>query len=499
MGRKWIWLAVAVGVSCVLGLSGIVRVSGQQPALAYELRLTTDDIERLRHAWDNDLPYIPGEILVKFREGSTETDKLRSLTTIRAAAIVPPAGALDSIVRVVTRDNSDYDQALSDLRAQAEVEWAQPNYFRRLWFAPNDPGYVRQWNLDLIKMPRAWEISSGGSDSVVVAVIDSGITTVTETYPFKLWTGIAIETVSIPFRVNPDLSSARLLEGEDFLFWNGPVVDMVGHGTHVAGTILQETNNAIGLAGIAYRAKLLPLKACVGYWEIQFALSQRGVPGFIRPSEQGGCTDAAIAAAIRYAADHGASVANVSIGGADPSPILFDALKYAVSRGMFVAVAAGNEYDEGNPPTYPAKYAEAIDGVVAVGAVRRNADRAFYSSTGSFVEVVAPGGDSRADGAAGLIVQASLLESDFDPLRSLRPRFDRYVESGQQGTSMATPHVAGVAALLVSQGVTQPAAIEKAITRFARDLGRVGRDTEFGYGLVDAPAALLGNGVGVAR
>ena len=497
MRKHWVWLAV--GVITVFGQSGTVPVLGQVPALPYELRLSAEEIERLRLAWNDGLPYVPGEILVKFRDGSGNTDRLRAFEALGTATTVRPLAALPNVSRVMTLDNRDYDQTLSDLRAQADVEWAQPNYLRRLRFAPNDPGYLRQWNLDLIKMPRAWDINNGGSDTVVVAVIDSGVTTITETLRFKLWMGTGFETVGIPVGINPDLSRARLLEGQDFLFWNGPVVDMVGHGTHVAGTVLQETNNASGFAGIAFHAKLLPLKACVGYWEIQLALSQRGIPGFVRPDERGGCTDAAVASAIRYAADHGASVANLSLGGTDPSPILLDALRYAVSHGMFVAIAGGNGYPEGNLQTYPAKYAEAIDGVVAVGAVSRNAQRAFYSNTGSYIEIAAPGGDSRADGVAGLIVQASLLESDFDPLRSLRPRFDRYVASGQQGTSMATPHVAGIAALLISQGVTHPEAIERAIKRFARDLGRPGRDNEFGDGLLDAPATLVGNGIGVAR
>jgi subtilisin family serine protease len=153
----------------------------------------------------------------------------------------------------------------------------------------------RRW----IRIPTAWDINDGASDTVVVAVVDTGVATVSQDYDFRLWTGLRIETVPITFRMNPDLSSTRILPGHDFVFWTGPVVDMVGHGTHVAGTILQETNNGLGLAGIAHRAQLMPLKACFGYWEIQLALSARGTPGFVDPDETGGCTDAAIAEAIR--------------------------------------------------------------------------------------------------------------------------------------------------------------------------------------------------------
>ena len=348
-------------------------------------------------------------------------------------------------------------------------------------------------------MPSAWDIDNGASDNIVVAVVDTGIATVTRSRTSSSGRVSGIETVAVPFRVNPDLGSTRMLTGRDFAFWTGPVIDMVGHGTHVAGTILQETNNALGVAGIAYRARLMPLKACLGYWEIQFALSARGAPGFVHPDESGACMDADIAEAIRFAADNAAHVINLSLGGEDPSPVILDALEYAVGRGLFVSIAAGNEFEQGNPIIYPAKYAEQLDGVVSVGAVGPSSRRAFYSTTGSYVELAAPGGDAREGGFEAVIYQSSLLEQDFDPCRIFRPRFDRYAEVPAQGTSMAAPHVSGVAALLYSRGITAPAEIEGALKSFARDLGSRGRDDEFGYGLVDAAAALSGRGLGVAR
>jgi serine protease len=485
--------------SVALLLAWTTSAGGQHTSLPYDLLLSLDQLETLRQAWNDGLSYVPGEVLVKFRDDATTAQKLRTMTQLPGKVESTSTRRIGAALLMKFVDEPDAYGLASTLRSQPEVIWAQPNYLRRLKWVPNDPGYSRQWNFDLMGIPLAWEINNGASQAVVVAIVDTGIATVTRGFDFTLWTGLRTETVTVPFHVNPDLGSSRILTGRDFVFWTGPVIDMVGHGTHVAGTILQDTNNGVGEAGIAHRALLMPLKACFGYWEIQFALAARGVPGFANPDETGACTDAAVAEAIHFAADNAADVINLSLGGEDLSPMILEALQYAVGRGLFVSIAAGNEFREGNPVIYPAKYAEQLDGVVSVGAVGRSSRRAYYSTTGSYVEVVAPGGDAEQDGWDGLIYQSSLLEQDFDPLRVVRPRFDRYADVPHQGTSMAAPHVSGVAALLHAQRLTAPAAIEGALKSFARDLGAHGRDEEFGYGLVDAPATLRGRGIGVAR
>jgi serine protease len=298
------------------------------------------------------------------------------------------------------------------------------------------------------------------------------------------------------FAVNPDINPARLLPGRDFAFFldGEPVLDLDGHGTHVASTIAQEANNGLYGAGLAYGATILPLKACVGYWELQIIRSALGIPGY-HPPDSGGCSTTAIAEAIRYAADNGAKVINLSLGGPTASQIERDAVEYAVGRGALVVAAAGNDFEDGNPVDYPAGFASQFRGLIAVGAVGRGLQRSFYSSTGSHVEVVAPGGDFRAGGPDGGVWQSTLRFADLNPSTVVFPRFDRYEEDAYQGTSMATPHVAGLGALLVAQGIVRPGDLETLITRTARDIGAAGRDDQHGFGLIQPRAALFGLGI----
>lgn len=459
--------------------------------------MTRSTIERVVLAWNEDLPYIPGEVLVKFRSGTTTASQSGALSILRGPVDAAETEWIGDVLLARTTSEPDAEAAATALRRQPEVEWAQPNYLRRLHATPNDPSFSRQWNFEMIDMTRAWDINPGANANVVVAIIDTGITTAAASYPFPLWTGSRFETVNVPFAVSPDLAASRIMPGRDFVFWSGPVLDMVGHGTHVAGTALEETNNNLGLSGIAYGARLLPLKACFGYWDLQVLRSAAGIPGFVNPNETGSCPDSAVAEAIRFAADNGARVINLSLGGSSPSAITLDAMNYAVGRGSFIAISMGNNFERGNVPQYPAAYAPQINGAVSVGAVGRSQRRAYYSGTGDHLELVAPGGDLRDGGLPGVIYQIGLDEFDIDPFVIIRPRFDHYFEEPQEGTSSAAPHVSGLAALLYSQGITTPAAIEAAMKRFAKDIGAAGKDSEYGNGLIDARATL--RGLGVAR
>ena len=304
--------------------------------------------------------------------------------------------------------------------------------------------------------------------------------------------------------------SSRIVAPHDFVNETGTPLDFDGHGTHVSGTIGQLTNDGIGTAGVAYNVKLMPVKVLASEWDLLFA-------GFTNISNVGGSDDD-VARGIRYAADNGAKVLNMSLGSSGPpncatnpnqsdcSPVIEAAMRYAVGRGCFIVVAAGNEFEDTvppyglNPTSVLAEIASRIPGVVSVAAVDRAKAHAYYSSAGSYVELAAPGGSERGFGSSGFVRQQTFDFNFTDtfllsPSQYHAPRFDVFGYIGYIGTSMAAPHVAGVAAMLMQQGVTDPAVIEEILEKTAVDLGKPGRDNEFGFGLVDARAALRGLGL----
>lgn len=504
--RNW-WKKCVLPVLTLCFFSGLwallipsASTVGAQTAELIELRVRDEArFAALRDAFSRGLPYVPGELLVRFKPGSEPGHRAGALAAIGSDVRQENGEWIGDLLHLKGLAEIDPLEASRALENQPEIAYAQPNYITPLKAVPNDANYSQQWHLDAINAPRAWDINPGGRSDVLVAVLDSGLTTTTNTYAFRIWTGTAFQILPVPFAQAMDFDHARVRAGEDFVFdWRTPaggalLFDAVGHGSHVAGTIAQQTNNGVGYAGVAHATTILPLKVCVAYWDLQLAFGADGIGGFVSP-DAGGCTIDAEVEALRHAADSGAKVINMSLGGPGGSPAVEEALRYAVSRGAFVSIAAGNEALEGNPTSYPAAYAPAIDGVVAVGAVNRGLTRARYSNFGPYVELVAPGGDGGS--TVNDVWQVGPLQSDLRfLLRS--PRFDRYEPYGASGTSMAAPHVAGVAALLYSQGVTNPAAIEAALKRFARDLGPAGRDDEYGHGLIDARATL--RGLGVAR
>jgi serine protease len=443
------------------------------------------------------LTRLPGRVLVKFRETADADARAAARATVRTARTsAAPWGDFE----VLAIDPAlDPEAAAATLAGRDDVEYAQADYVAVPLYRPNDPLYGDQWNLPAMQLEQAWDINPGASTAIIVAVLDTGVAFDTATFEFsapafrsqgKVYP--ALGTVSIPFAAAPELGAAsRYVAPRDFIWNDNDPLDLAGHGTHVAGTIGQLTNNGVGVAGVAFNVRLMPVKVLADQWDLIFNAPNVG-------------TSAIVASGIRYAADNGAKVINMSLGFDGPAtlPAIEDAMNYAVGKGAVVVVAAGNSFEDGNPVEALAEMASRINGVISVAAVGRDLTRAFYSSSRSSVEVSAPGGNIRAGGAAGGILQQTLdpVASVSDPLDApvsvyRAPRFDAFRYEAFQGTSMAAPHVSGLVALLMQQGLTQPAAIEAAIKRYATDRGASGRDDDYGYGIVNARATLRGMGL----
>jgi len=460
-----------------------------------------DEADRIRADGD-DLPYLRGSVIVKFKSDATAGGITAATRQVAGDTVDRSRWADFDLIDIP--DTADPESAAAALRARPDVEYAQPRYRNYAMSRPNDPLYVNQWNFPAIDMERAWDIQPGATSDIIVAVLDSGVAfrsgtfRYTSRFPYRVTPGgplyPALGVVDVPFAAAPELGtngSTRFVAPRDFIWNDESPVDLDSHGTHVTGTIGQLTNNGLGVAGMAYNVRIMPVKIIEAMWDEIFSSPNTG-------------TDDVVARGIRYAADNGAKVINLSIGRAEggPAPVVTDAIRYAVGRGVFIAVAAGNTRASGNRPNRLAQPAPDINGMVAVGAVGRTLDSAYYSTSGPFVELSAPGGDQRAGGTSAGILQQTLdldlLETYERPVSQYGPpRADSFAFYYFQGTSMATPHVSGFAALLLQQGVTSPAPIAAAMKQFATDKGAAGRDDLFGYGLINPRATL--RGLGLAR
>jgi len=387
-------------------------------------------------------------IVLNFREDIPQDVLQQDLQAIAHRYNVTPhldnKFAAQDHVYIIEGDRQRIKELKKSELAQA-IEYIEPNYIYKIpkpgkiaWLGeylsplnneeaqpafkgPNDPMYSMQWNLHNIGVVGAWETTKG--NGVTVAVIDSGITRVR------------------------DLVETKFVPGYDFVNDKVEAKDDNGHGTHVAGTIAQSTNNSYGVAGIAYEASLMPLKVL---------------------SDFGGGTVADIAEAIKFAADKGADVINMSLGGAGESQLMKSAIEYAYKKGVVIIAAAGNENQ--NSASYPARYPH----IIGVSALGPDTLKANYSNFGAGVDISAPGGSD-----AGKILQAT-IDTENKGVE---------VFVGYQGTSMAAPHVAGVAALVKAAGVKEPDEILNVLKQSARSVKDDGLNY-YGAGQLNAQAAV---------
>jgi serine protease len=412
-----------------------------------------------------------GSLIVRYAPGTTHTDR----DTVRQEAGIHSAGTISSASQAVEVDNgTSTASAAAKLAADPRVKYVRPDYVASAsQFAPNDPGKGPpghwgdvQWNfLDPfgIRVTGAWDnaIASGhpGGRGVIIAVLD---------------TGVAYRTTRDGrYRQAPDLSRKRFVRGHDFVRHNQFPYDRNGHGTFITGTIAQQTNNGVGVTGVAYESRIMPIRV------LDF---------------EGKGDVATIASGVRYAARHGAQIINMSfefdIGlTASQIPDVISAIRYAHKRGAVLVGAAGNAED--TRVAYPAL----AKNVISVGATTEHGCLAEYSNSGFGLDLVAPGGGGDAliagdpnctglDSSGRDIFQFTFTGIGF---RSFG------LPSGYEGTSMSVPHVSGTAALMLGEGVLgphpTPEAVLDRLQATARDLGKPGYDETYGWGLVDATAA----------
>ncbi len=456
--RRWPWLLLAAATLALVVRSVAVRVDDDAPAPDGARPLFIDPPT--------------GALLVDLVDGASASDRRhvaalvdRAIAPLRwpkgvaalgqelsASAqlfrVTPPPGETGDVMRALRGDPDvegvEVERTWSLLPGESSLvvspgqaaRGPSPSPSRPGRFVPNDPYYKHQWHLDQIGMPTAWTMSRGSG--VVVAVIDTGV----------------LSRDYRRFRRAPDLAKTKFVPGRDFVDGDASPDDEHGHGTHVAGTIAQSTNNGVGVAGVAPAAAIMPIRV----------LDKRGAGRW-----------GAIAAGIRWAADHGANVINMSLGGGMPSKTVGRAIDYAHRKGVVIVAAAGNA---STPRVgYPASHPH----VISVGAVRYDEQLSFYSSYGRGLDLVAPGGDLRVDqngdGMPDGVLQNTMVRGD--------PGKHDYL--AWQGTSMASPHVAGVAALIEASGVRNPDTVEALLERTAKSKGD---RRHYGAGLLQAPSAL---------
>ncbi|MDP2935035.1 MAG: S8 family serine peptidase, partial [Dehalococcoidia bacterium] len=381
---------------------------------------------------NGDESIVAGRVLLKPKQGIDAVRALSSLgdEEVRVAASLPQLGYL--VLSVPPGTEREWARRLS---SSTFVENAQPEFIYRLLLNPNDFWFyaykgensLYQWNLRTINAPSAWDINTGSSD-ITIAIVDTGVDD------------------------RHDEFAGKVTLKADFINELNPFDGLGFHATHVAGIAAARTNNATGIAAVSWGAKIMSVKVADHFGKAPETIAAQG---------------------IVFAADNGANIINLSFGGEEESKLMQDAVDYAYNKGILVVAAAGNCADPDkfiqwdckslNPPIYPA----AGKNVLAVGANNEQNQRPSYAEHLSYIAVAAPG----------------------DDILSTLPN-QGYGRAG--GTSMAAPHVSALASLIwsVNPSFTN-AQVANIITSTVTDLGPAGKDDDFGYGLINARAALV--------
>ncbi|MZP31085.1 S8 family serine peptidase [Heliobacterium undosum] len=388
---------------------------------------------------------IPGQVIVKYR--SPESAKKRPALKILADSQKKLAAAEAFLLEVPK--NRSTGELLDELRRDADVEYAELNHRVRPAGTTgsvntNDTFFDQQWGLAAIHAPEAWDALQKATGIVKLAVVDSGVDVNHPDLAGRVLASEGMNFVSLP---KPDGSP-----------YSDPhdLTDEMGHGTFVSSVAAAVNANGMGIAGVSGPANVLIL------------------PVKVMGAEGGTVYDTALG--IRYAADHGAAVINLSLETDEESKVLAEAVHYARKQGALVVAAAGNGGTDADR-VYPAAY----PGVLTVGAIMPDKTIADFSNSGHCVELVAPG----VDIAGALPAEIGQYFGELDQ--------GGYYYLNGAGTSFATPMVAATAALYkLTHPGAKAAQISHALTKSAGDLGRPGRDEQYGFGLLNAGAALSG-------
>jgi thermitase len=322
----------------------------------------------------SEAAHVESTVIVKFKAGADQD------AIMKAHGLAKKGQIYDSDEMILEGRGKSAAALAKALANHPDVEWAELDYIGSIQWTPNDPSFGSQWGPTKVQAPAAWDVTRGSS-TVMIAVVD---------------TGVDLDHPDLATKVNTSLDY-------DFVNSDSTAQDDQGHGTHVAGIAAAATNNSTGIAGMCPNCTILPVKV----------LNSAGSGSY-----------SAIASGIRYAADKGAKVINLSLGGTSGNSTLSSAVTYADGKGSLVIAAAGNNGN--STPFYPAAYTAAV----AVAATTSSDTRASFSNYGSYVDVAAPG-------------------------QSIYATYWNNTYSSLSGTSMAAPHVSGLAGLLFSQGRTK--------------------------------------------
>jgi len=356
--------------------------------------------------------FSPDQVLVTLKESATYDDIAACLQFIPFSV---DSKIPELRVYVLDIPSGEVAEAIGYLRGCDGIKKADPNYIVEMTDVyPNDPGFGYQYGLINIRAPQGWQINRG-SAGVTIAIVDTGIE-----------------------MSHPDLAP-KLVAGYDFVNNDSNPNDDNGHGTHVAGIAAASTNNGVGVAGVSWGARLMPVKVLDAF---------------------GNGTYSNVAQGIIWATDHGAQVINLSLGGSSPNSVLQNAVDYAYSRGVVLVAATGNSGS--NFVLYPAHYPN----VIAVAATDATNTRAGFSNYGPEVSLSAPG--------------VTIYSTQYGGY------------GYRNGTSMAAPFVSGLAALLrgIPGNAVGPDQIAWEMESTALDLGIPGPDQYYGYGLIQMDAAI---------